>query len=86
MQKLRGKLATSIAVRKFLFHTHERITPFILQRFFIPTIKILQQYYNSNPFNPTLTSLEEAAMLGYIQKPKDSAQGGANPKEINQIW
>ena len=47
MQKLREKPATSIATRQCLFHTHESITPFSLQSFFIPTIKILQQYYNS---------------------------------------
>ena len=76
MQKLREKPATSIVVRQCLIHTHERITPFSLQIFFIPTIKRLQQYYKSKPFNPTLTSLEEAIVLGYIQKPGDLAQGG----------
>ena len=42
MQKLRGKPTTSIAARQCLFHTHETIKPFTLQRFFIPTMKILQ--------------------------------------------
>jgi len=32
--------------------------------------------YNSKPFNPALTSLEEGASLGYIQKLGDPAQGG----------
>ena len=32
--------------------------------------------YNSKPFNPALTSLEEVAVLGYIQKPRDPAQWG----------
>ena len=44
MQKLRGKPATSIAARQCLFHTHESITPFSLQSFFIPTMKRLQWY------------------------------------------
>ena len=43
------------------------------------------EYYNSNPFNPALTSLEEVVVLGYIQKPRDPTQGGTNPNEINQI-
>ena len=73
MQKLREKPATSVAVRQCLIHTHESITPFGLGSFFIPTIKRLQQYYNRKPFNPTLTSLEEAAVLGYIQKLGDPA-------------
>ena len=73
MQKLREKLATSIAVRQYLIHTYDRITPFSLQSFYISTIKRLQQYYNSKPFNPTLTSLEEAVVLGYIQKLGDPA-------------
>ena len=35
---------------------------FSLQSFsFIPTIKRLQQYYNSKTFNPALTILEEGA-------------------------
>ena len=84
MHKLREKLETSIAVRQWLIHTHERITPFGLQSFFIPTTKILQQYYNSNPFNPTLTSLEEAACALFIQKIGDPAPGSTNPKETNQ--
>ena len=37
---------------------------------------LFQQYYNSKPFNPTLTSLEEAVVLGYKQKPGDLAQRG----------
>ena len=80
MQNLREKLATSIAVRQWLIHTYESITPFGLGSFFIRTIKILQQYYNIKPFNPALTSLEEAVVLGYIQKLGDPAQRGANPR------
>ena len=77
MQKLREKPATSIAVRQCLIHTHESITPFGLQRFFIPTIKILQQYYNRNPFNPTLTILEEEAYALIYTKNRRSIPGGA---------
>ena len=76
MQKLREKLATSIAVRQCLIHTHESITPFGLQSFFIPTIKILQQYYNRKPFNPTLTSLEEEAYAWIYTKTRRSILGG----------
>ena len=76
MHKLREKPAISIAVRQCLIHTYESITPFGLQSLFLSTIKRLQQYYNSKPFNPTLTSLEEVAALGYIQKLGDLAQGG----------
>ena len=76
MQKLREKPATSMAVRQCLIHTYESITPFGLQNFIISTIKRLQQYYNSKPFNPNLTLLEEAAVLGYIQKPEDPTQWG----------
>ena len=32
--------------------------------------------YNGNPFSPTLTSLEEAIVLGYIKKLGDPALGG----------
>ena len=81
MQKLREKPTASIAARQCLFHTHERITPFGLQSFFIPTIKILQQYYNINPFNPLLTSLEEEMATLFIAKTGNLAQGGAIPKE-----
>ena len=76
MQKLREKSATSIAIRQCLIHTHESITPFGLQRFFIPTIKRLQQYYNSKPFNPTLTSLEEEAYALIYNKNRRSILGG----------
>ena len=76
MQKLREKLATSMAVRQCLIHTYESITPFGLQRFFIPTIKKLQQYYNSKPFNPTLTSLEEEAYALIYIKNRRSSPGG----------
>ena len=76
MQKLREKPATSIAVRKCLIHTHESITPFGLQIFFIPTIKILQQYYNSKPFNPTLTSLEDEAYAWIYTQTRRSSPGG----------
>ena len=68
MHKLREKLATSIAARQCLIHTHEIITPFGLQSLFISTIKRLQQYYNSKPFNPTLTSLEEEMAALFIAK------------------
>ena len=77
MQKLREKPVTSIAVRQCLIHTHERITPFGLQSFFIPTIKRLQQYYNSKPFNLTLTSLEEGASSWIYTKTRRSSLGGA---------
>ena len=78
MQKLREKPTTSIAARQCLFHTHESITPFSLQSFFIPTIKRLQQYYNSQRFNPTLTSLEEEMVALFIAKIGNLAQGGRN--------
>ena len=74
-------MATSIVARQCLIHTHESITPFGLQIFFIPTIKILLQYYNSNPFNPTLTSLEEEMVALFIAKIGNLAQGGTIPKE-----
>ena len=32
--------------------------------------------YNGKPFSPSLTSLEEGVVPGYIQKPGDPAQGG----------
>ena len=76
MHKLREKPQTSIAVRQCLIHTHESITPFGLQSFFISAIKILQQYYNSNPFNPTLTSLEEEAYAWIYTKTRRSNPGG----------
>ena len=85
MQKLRENPTTPIVVRQCLIHTHDIITPFSLQIFFIPTIKRLQQYYNSKPFNPTLTSLEEATCALFIQKIGDPAQGGTNPKDIDKI-
>ena len=81
MHKLREMSSTSIAIRQCLFHTHERITPFGLQSLFISTIKRLQKYYNSMPFNLTLTSLEEGVVLGYIQKLGDPAQGGTNQSQ-----
>ena len=59
-------------------HTYESITPFGLQSFFISTIKILQQYYNRKPFNPTLTSLEEEMAALFIAKTGNLAQGGHN--------
>ena len=77
--------ATSIAARQCLIHTHERITPFGLQSFFIPTIRRLQQYYNSKPLNPTLTSLEEEAYAWIYTQTRRSSQGGTNPKETDQI-
>ena len=76
MQKLRKEPATSIAVRQCLIHTHESLTPFGLQSFFIPTIKRLQQYYNSKPVNPTLTSLEEGASSRIYTKHRPSSPGG----------
>ena len=36
----------------------------------------LQSYNSSSTSIPVLTSLEEAVVLGYIQKPGDPAQGG----------
>ena len=77
MQKLREKPATSITVRKCLIHTYKSITPFGLQRLFISTIKRSQQYYNSKPFNPTLTSLEEEAYAWIYTKTRRSSLGGA---------
>ena len=85
MQKLREKSATSIAVRQCLIHTYERITLFGLQSFCISTIERLQQYYNGKPFSPTLTSLEEAVVLGYLQKIGHPTQGGTILKETDQI-
>ena len=59
MQKLREKPETSIVARQCLFHKHESITPFILQSFFILTIK----YYNSitiaSLFSPTRTNFKK---------------------------
>ena len=75
MQKLREKSATSIAIRQCLIHTYESITPFGLQSFFISTIKILKQYYNSKPVNPTLTSLEEGASARIYTKNRTSSPG-----------
>ena len=77
MQKLREKPTTSIVVRQCLIHTYESITPFGLQSFFISTIKRLQQYYNSKPFNPTLTILEEEAYTLIYTKNRRSSPGGA---------
>ena len=76
MQKMREKMEKSIVVRDCLIHTHESITLFGLQRFFITTIKILQQYYNSKPFNPTLTSLEDEAYALIYTKNRRSSPGG----------
>ena len=77
MQKLRENPATSIAVRQCLIHTYESITPFGLQRFFISTIEILQQYYNGKPFSPALTSLEEGASARIYTNYRPSSLGGA---------
>ena len=96
MQKLREKPATSIVIRQCLIHTHEIITPFGLQSFFISTIKRLQQYYNINPFNPTLTSLEEEAYAWIYTKTRRSILGGHKSQrdrpnqlmesQLMQIW
>ena len=78
--------SSKINSRKTMLNPNtEIITLFGLQSFFIPTIKRLQQYYNSKPFNPTLTSLEEEMAALFIAKTGNLARGGAIPNERERL-
>ena len=60
---------------------HMKGTPQLsLQSFSLFQQMMINTNYNSKPFNPALTSLEEAAWALFIQKTGDLAQGGHKPQ------
>ena len=65
-----------------IIHAYNGITPSCLQSF-----SLFQMNNNNSTIvaapQSQFSSLEEATMLGYIQKLGDPSQGGTNPKEID---
>ena len=84
-QKMNTDTGYLSKIMAIIIHTCNGTTASSRQSFYLFQMKNNNSTIAAAPQSPILTSLEEAVVLGYIQKPGDPAQGGTNPNEIDRI-